>query len=491
MSADATVIVATAKRLLEEFAETKEANTEVLQATRDVRRILSTVPEHSIDSVIEAGLVPLLVLAMQSYSSDLALESCWAITNIASGTSEQTHFVVQCHAVPTLIRLLRDGAGETQLQAVWALSNIAGDSPQCRDLVLDSGVVPPLVQMFLHCVDLPVALLRNVVWLTSNLARGQPSPPLERTAPLLPGLSFVMHHCQDDETLKDACWALAYYMWDGENNRIQAVLDSGCLPAVIRCAEREKHALITPVLRCLCNVLSGDDNQTQAALEMGVIDLLDRVIAQYNECFDIVKEACRGVSNITAGSHSQIQLFLDRRDFVLSIAGLYDVYPREDLLEEIIWVFGNLGMGSTVDQKKLAYEIMGDRLMQLFVFSLRSENAQHETALKSLKKWFSGGKALQKREMRQKRLARPPRNIFVASFRRCSGNDQHVYEAVRSFIDQEEEENQQQYLETPRAMILCPDDDLERNGDVDADADVDANVVVVDRHEREAVCVVC
>jgi importin subunit alpha-1 len=78
----------------------------------------------------------------------------------------------------------------------------------------------------------------------SNLCRGKPSPPLSLTAAALPFLARVLYSV-DDEVITDALWALSY-LSDGENNRIQAVIEAGIVRRTVELLMHSNHSVKTP-----------------------------------------------------------------------------------------------------------------------------------------------------------------------------------------------------------------------------------------------------
>ncbi|KAK6055712.1 Armadillo/beta-catenin-like repeat protein [Cooperia oncophora] len=291
-----------------------------------LRRTLS----RSRSTLINCGLVNALVQALAVEDDKVRFEAAWALTNIVSGTSEQTVAAVEAGATLPLVKLTQSTNPALAEQALWAVANIAGDSAQLRDYRLDS---------------LEVSCARTLAWAFSNMCRHKnPHAPLTVLSVLSKGLAKIVAH-EDKQVRQDACWAISY-LTDGPDEQIALAKTSGVLPHVIKFLS-DSDAMVAPALRVLGNMSTGNDELTQCVVDLKTLDEIIP-LSERSRSTTVVKECCWLVSNIIAGTQSQIQAVIDAgiMPFIIEVLRSGDFKCQF----EASWAVANLAQGGNSKQ---------------------------------------------------------------------------------------------------------------------------------------------
>ncbi|KAH9385363.1 uncharacterized protein NEMAJ01_0259 [Nematocida major] len=311
---------------------------DIVQGVTEFRRLLSAAKCPPIDFVVMNGLTPtfsklinpenpIYTTMPEETAVRIIHEAAWVVTNIASGSTEQTMAAVKAGAVPNLVKLLYLDNMQLQDQAVWGISNISGDCETGRDACIDAGAVGPvikLVEMELGKVgEINIPFLRNLTWAFSNLNRGRNPPPyIKHTEMCLPVIIKLIE-VNDTETMVDAYWALSY-MCDAGIAQADMIISTGVLAS---CAHKLaaynhtaqqgdtmqlhlKEPILSPIIRILGNIATYDEKQTDYIVNLGTVQILRELFTlpfENKRSSKIKREICWVISNITAGTPSQVQ----------------------------------------------------------------------------------------------------------------------------------------------------------------------------------------
>ncbi|EFA79377.1 putative importin subunit alpha A [Heterostelium album PN500] len=317
----------------------------VVSALIQFRKLLSLDKNPPIDNVIACGVIPRFnQLLSECPVAKVQFEAAWALTNIASGNSKQTEEVIKSGSVQLFIQLLSSPFEDVKEQCVWALGNIAGDSTKSRDGLIEFGAIEPLVAIGMSGSP-RMSLIQNAIWTLSNLCRGKPHPDYNQTVKVLPLLRHLISpaFAAHSDILADACWA-ASYLSDGEDKRIQSVVDAQLVPGLVTMLANPSSSVYTPALRAIGNIVTGNAGQTQTVIECGAIPMLSKLLDVNRK--NVRKETCWALSNITAGSQEQIVTVVSpTSDIVPKLIRLLKSAEHE-VKREACWALSNATNGS-------------------------------------------------------------------------------------------------------------------------------------------------
>jgi importin subunit alpha-6/7 len=362
---------------------TTEEEVELCNAVKKIRRILSVENNPPVKEVLQSGsLFFLTELLTMKHNPSILFETAWALTNIAS-TSYTSSVIGQRNLVDRLVPLIVHDSPAVREQSAWCIGNIAGDSHEYRDVLLNNT---DIINGLIVNLNLPDShtLLQNICWTISNLCRGKnPKPPTATTRQFLQPLFGVIKlavdsiknkamDCELHELITDAMWCLTY-LSDGDNSRIQIVLDDCCNHAsdvsgdgsnivhyvkeIIKMHKESceiNRGLLIPCVRLLGNIVSGTHEQTSVVVDSGVMKFVEHLLEHPSKA--LRRETCWMLSNVAAGTEDHIWSIFNASkhcDLIRAIIEKASSAEPINVRKEAIWTISNILTTGCRNQYKL------------------------------------------------------------------------------------------------------------------------------------------
>ena len=350
----------------------------VAEACIAIRKILSIDRNPPIAQVLNAGILPRLRELLTDASRPATqLEACWCLTNIASGSPEQTQSVVDSGAVPIFVQLMSSPDASLKEQAVWALANIAGDRSEYRDGCISVGSVEGLSLIVEESLrSKSTQMTRLGAWGLSNLCRGRPSPDFAKLSPCLASLGRAITLSNDSEVLADTAWAVSYLTDTSDSDQISTVLVHVDLTRLVSLLAHPSTAVHTPVLRVVGNLVSGQSEVTHQVVRAGALNQLKSLIVSNKK--SVRKEALWALSNVCADSQSQSVIDSGAMQRICDL--LRDGRNDGDIRKEAAWTVCN---ASTVGNRQQVRSLVTDSRFRFFEILTNYLESSHDT--KSIK----------------------------------------------------------------------------------------------------------
>ncbi|KAJ3446880.1 importin alpha [Anaeramoeba flamelloides] len=340
---------------------------EKYKATQQIRILLSVEKDPPIENILKCeGIFTTLDQFLDlDEKQELQFEALWCISNILAGSTEDVKRVIEAGSLPKLIKFLDSSKNALQEQCICAIGNIAGDCAELRDRVLEHEVIPKLIETLKS--NTTTRIISCTLWTLSNIFRFEPQPKISEIMILM---DLLCDHLNNESTdiAQEACWLL-FDLTRYDQNNIEHIMKTDICKKMAELLNHPLKAISVPTIRFFGNVVTGTTEQTQEAINSGILPTLYKLFQKRDQ--NQRKEICWTLSNICSGTVEQIQEVIDNNFIPLMFEVIEkDSYPVQ---KEVYYLFSNIIVMGNPQQ--MNYLIM-NRAIEILFNALTSDDAK-------------------------------------------------------------------------------------------------------------------
>ena len=300
-----------------------------------LRKIL-LIPEVPIQDLLNEGIIQDLIQLLDLNSNpEFQYEALLCLSYITSKTNEEISFLIIKQGINKIIKIFDTSIDEIKVQTPLFIANLI-NTIKIRDLLIEEKIFDKILIVLSSTKQ--KQLIKNCTWAISNFFRIKPIMKYDIAKKCIKIIARNLLMLQEDfEFLSDACFILCF-ITENYKEGIKELMEFDILEIIIKLLECKVTYVQITCLRILGNIATGNANQTQKLIDLGLLNKLKITIFDSKKI--IRKETAWILSNIAAGTQKQIETLISE-DFL----PIFEYVIKNDEYEvkkECIWAMCNL-----------------------------------------------------------------------------------------------------------------------------------------------------
>ena len=298
---------------------------------------LILLPESPVQELLNEGITQELIILLELNSNpEFQFESLLCLTYLITKINKEVKYIILKQAIKKLYKIFDSKIEEIKSQAALFSGNLANESSQIRDLLINEKIYDKILTIIASTNQ--KKLIKNCFWAIGNFFRIKPIMPYDIAKKCIKIIARNLFFLQDDkEFLYDACFILCF-ITENYKEGIKELMELEILENIIKLLDCNIPYIQITSLRLIGNIASGNANQTQKLIDLGLLSQLKKTI--FNPKKSIRKETAWILSNIAAGTQKQVENLITE-DFLLIFQKIIE-FDEPDVMKECIWAMANL-----------------------------------------------------------------------------------------------------------------------------------------------------
>ena len=310
------------------------------------------------------------ILLLNSSYPEFQLESLICLNEMINISDDYCSSIIVKGGLTNIIKCFDSNISEIQENSIIASKNLIYQSPSnFKQFVQEKGY-EKIINKLSNCQN-PSILIQCVLTISCFLKiKFLDLDYNTLIKPIINPLIRTFSLIQDNEKfLNESTWLIGIITDEYSQSRDE-IIESGIISTIINLIDNSNSKYIKLCsLRIIGNMVSGNANQTQKILDLGVLNILKKTL--FNEKSSIRKETAWILSNICSGTQKQIECIIDNGFLELFIKCLKsDVI---DVKNEICWAITNLTIVNNYNYLK---KIIDEGIVEIICSLLKEKNAK-------------------------------------------------------------------------------------------------------------------